>query len=99
VKPQKSRDKPPTTGNTRLAQQIRKILGKHYASKYRVRQSRSLCFVFACAKARAGDKASPLTVIAAKPRTLRRFIVVCDFVSIAARPDPAIEATPNKSRA
>jgi hypothetical protein len=25
------------TGNKRLAEQIRKILGKHYASKYRVR--------------------------------------------------------------
>jgi hypothetical protein len=28
---------PPAPGNKRLAQQIRKILGKHYASKYRVR--------------------------------------------------------------
>jgi hypothetical protein len=36
-KPQKSRDKPLATGNKRLAEQIRKILGKHYASKYRVR--------------------------------------------------------------
>jgi hypothetical protein len=36
-KPQKSRDKPQATGNKRLAEQIRKILGKHYASKYRVR--------------------------------------------------------------
>jgi len=26
-----------TTGNKRLADQIRKILGKHYANKYRVR--------------------------------------------------------------
>ena len=37
LKPQKLRDKPPTTGNKRLAEQVRKILGKHYASKYRVR--------------------------------------------------------------
>jgi hypothetical protein len=36
-KPQKCRDKPQATGNRRLAEQIRKILGKHYASKYRVR--------------------------------------------------------------
>ena len=36
-KPQKRRDKPQATGNKRLAEQIRKILGKHYASKYRVR--------------------------------------------------------------
>jgi hypothetical protein len=36
-KPQKLREKPKATGNRRLAQQIRKILGKHYASKYRVR--------------------------------------------------------------
>jgi hypothetical protein len=36
-KPQKRRDKPQATGNRRLAEQIRKILGKHYASKYRVR--------------------------------------------------------------
>jgi hypothetical protein len=36
-KPQKRRDKPPATGNKRLAEQTRKILGKHYASKYRVR--------------------------------------------------------------
>jgi hypothetical protein len=34
-KPRKHRDMPPATGNKRLAQQIRKILGKHYASKYR----------------------------------------------------------------
>ncbi len=27
----------PATGNKRLADQTRKILGKHYASKYRVR--------------------------------------------------------------
>jgi hypothetical protein len=31
------RGKPPPTGNKRLAEQIRKILGKHYASKYRLR--------------------------------------------------------------
>jgi hypothetical protein len=28
---------PQATRNKRLAEQIRKILGKHYASKYRVR--------------------------------------------------------------
>jgi hypothetical protein len=37
LKPKKSRDLPLATGNKRLAEQIRKILGKHYASKYRVR--------------------------------------------------------------
>jgi hypothetical protein len=36
-KPQKGRDKPQVIGNKRLAEQIRKILGKHYASKYRMR--------------------------------------------------------------
>jgi len=36
-KPQKLRDKPLATSNKRLAEQTRKILGKHYASKYRVR--------------------------------------------------------------
>jgi hypothetical protein len=37
-KPQKRCDKPQAaTGNKRLAEQIRKLLGKHYASKYRVR--------------------------------------------------------------
>jgi len=36
-KPQKLRNKPRVTGNKRLTEQIRKILGKHYASKYRVR--------------------------------------------------------------
>jgi hypothetical protein len=36
-KPQERRDKPQATGNRRLAEQIRRILGKHYASKYRVR--------------------------------------------------------------
>jgi hypothetical protein len=36
-KPQNHRDKHPATGNQRLAEQTRKILGKHYANKYRVR--------------------------------------------------------------
>jgi hypothetical protein len=36
-KPQKRREKPQATVNRRFAEQIRKILGKHYASKYRVR--------------------------------------------------------------
>ncbi len=36
-KPQKRRDNPPATSNKRVAEQIREILGKHYASKYRVR--------------------------------------------------------------
>jgi len=36
-KPQPRGDKSPATGNKQLACQIRKILGKHYASKYRVR--------------------------------------------------------------
>jgi hypothetical protein len=36
-KPNRRRDMPQANGNKRLAQQIRKILGKHYASKYRVR--------------------------------------------------------------
>jgi hypothetical protein len=36
-KPNKQPDKPGATGNKRLAEQIRKNLGKHYASKYRVR--------------------------------------------------------------
>ena len=35
--PQKSRGKMPTTGNKQVAEQIRKILRTHYASKYRVR--------------------------------------------------------------
>jgi hypothetical protein len=35
-KPQRCRAKLPATGNKRLADQTRKILGKHYASKYRV---------------------------------------------------------------
>jgi hypothetical protein len=29
--------KPPATANKQLGRQIRKILGKHYANKYRVR--------------------------------------------------------------
>jgi hypothetical protein len=33
----KRADKPPATANRQLGRQIRKILGKHYASKYRVR--------------------------------------------------------------
>ena len=37
LKPQKLRDKPLATSNKRLAEQVRNILGKHYASKYRVR--------------------------------------------------------------
>ncbi len=36
AKAAKVRDKL-ATSNKRLAQQIRKVLGKHYASKYRVR--------------------------------------------------------------
>lgn len=36
-KPAAPRDKPPATANPRLIQQTRKILGKHYAAKYRVR--------------------------------------------------------------
>jgi hypothetical protein len=35
-KPQKRRAKPAATGNKPLANQTRKILGRHYASKYRV---------------------------------------------------------------
>jgi len=31
------RQKLPASGNRRLSEQTRKILGKHYASKYRVR--------------------------------------------------------------
>jgi len=31
---------PQATGNKRLAEQIRKILGKHYANKYRAGQKR-----------------------------------------------------------
>jgi hypothetical protein len=33
----KGSERPPATANKRLAEQIRKVLGKHYASKYRVR--------------------------------------------------------------
>lgn len=36
-KPQKETRKPKIPRNERLAQQTRKLLGKHYASKYRVR--------------------------------------------------------------
>ena len=36
-KPQKEMRKPPLSGNKRLAGQTRKLLGKHYASKYRTR--------------------------------------------------------------
>jgi hypothetical protein len=36
-KPKKRCDMPQATRNKRLAEQIRKSLGKHYASKYRVR--------------------------------------------------------------
>jgi len=35
--PQKARGKAPVTGNKQVAEQIRKILRTHYASKYRVR--------------------------------------------------------------
>jgi hypothetical protein len=34
-KPKKRPDRPQSAGNKRLAEQIRKILGKHYANKYR----------------------------------------------------------------
>ena len=36
LKPKKRHDMPQSTGNKRLAEQIRKILGKHYSSNYRV---------------------------------------------------------------
>ncbi len=36
-KPQQMRGKPPATGNRRLGEQTRRILGKHYANRYRVR--------------------------------------------------------------
>jgi hypothetical protein len=36
-KPKRRRDMPQAAGNKRLAEQIRKFLGKHYASKYRVK--------------------------------------------------------------
>jgi hypothetical protein len=36
LKPEKG-EKPQARANKRLTEQIRKILGKHYASKYRVR--------------------------------------------------------------
>jgi hypothetical protein len=34
-KPKPRLDMPQSTGNKRFAEQIRKILGKHYANKYR----------------------------------------------------------------
>jgi len=34
---QERRDTKLATANKRLAEQVRKLLGKHYASKYRVR--------------------------------------------------------------
>jgi hypothetical protein len=37
LSPQKHSDRPRETDNKRLAEQIRKFLRKHYASKYRVR--------------------------------------------------------------
>jgi hypothetical protein len=37
AKPQKEAGKPLVLGNKRLALQTRKLLGKHYASKYRSR--------------------------------------------------------------
>ena len=37
TKPQKETRKPQTPGNKRLTQQTRKLLGKHYANKYRTR--------------------------------------------------------------
>jgi hypothetical protein len=37
LKPRKETAKPRDAGNKRLDQQTRKLLGKHYASKYRVR--------------------------------------------------------------
>jgi hypothetical protein len=36
-KPRKETAKAKVSGNKRLAEQIRKVLGKHYASKYRAR--------------------------------------------------------------
>lgn len=35
------RDRSPAAGNKRIAEQTRKILGKHYISKYRVRRPSS----------------------------------------------------------
>jgi hypothetical protein len=35
-KQQERGDNPPVTGNRRVAEQVRKILRTHYASKYRV---------------------------------------------------------------
>jgi hypothetical protein len=37
AKPKKESGKPKITANERLVQQTRKLLGKHYASKYRTR--------------------------------------------------------------
>ncbi|HEX2137528.1 MAG TPA: hypothetical protein VHG30_16795 [Microvirga sp.] len=37
LRPQERRGKPQATLNTRLKEQIRKVLRKHYANKYRVR--------------------------------------------------------------
>jgi hypothetical protein len=37
LKPRKEAGKPKAVDNKRLAEQTRKLLGKHYASKYRVR--------------------------------------------------------------
>jgi hypothetical protein len=39
-KPEERGDKPQAKANKRLAEQTRKILGKHYASKYRVSRGR-----------------------------------------------------------
>jgi hypothetical protein len=39
-KPKKRRDMPQSTDNKRLAEQIRKILGKHDANKYRAGRTR-----------------------------------------------------------
>ncbi len=36
-KPQRRSEKPPPIQNQQLGRQMRKILGKHYANKYRVR--------------------------------------------------------------
>ena len=36
-KPRQRSEKPPPMANQQLGRQIRKILGKHYANKYRVR--------------------------------------------------------------
>ncbi len=36
-KPRKQAARPQSAGNKRLADQTRKILGKHYANKYRIK--------------------------------------------------------------